>query len=154
MKYSAPALAMLLLIVFMLAPIPPSTRHAGAYNYTSHLMYCRTELACLHEVGHRLDQAAGYPSQSPQFKQALQMYLYVELRQPQLAETPASILELTYRGGEPMSEIKKEIYAYLFAWAAGQPENMPAVFREFYDWHTADRLVPLLQVEQQLYWLN
>jgi hypothetical protein len=143
-----------LLLFWMLAPVPPSSQHAGAYNYTSHLMYCRTELACLHEIGHRLDQLRGFPSQSAEFCQALQLYLYVEMRKPVLAEMPASILELTYRGGDRMSEIKKEIYAYLFAWSAGKPERMPEALRSFYDWQDAQRLLFDLHEQQTLYWLN
>jgi len=142
------------LLVWMLAPLPPSSKHAGAYNYTSHLMYCRTKLACLHEIGHRLDQQAGYISQSPAFYKALQMYLYTEMRKPRLTEMPADILELTYRDPDRTSSIKREIYAYLFAWAYGKPELMPESLRGFYDWETARHLMNLLTPNQKLYWLN
>ena len=141
------------LIIWMLAPIPPSLQHAGAYNYTSHLMYCRTQLACLHEVGHRLDQLAGYPSQSEEFNQALQMYLYVEMRKPVLSEIPASILELTYRNGS-MDNTKKEIYAYIFAWSHGDINAIPDGLRKFYDFFDVRRLMLNIKPNQSIYWLN
>jgi hypothetical protein len=143
-----------LVLLWIVAPIPPSSQHAGAYNYTSHLMYCRTQLACFHEVSHRLDQLAGYPSQSAEFCQALQLYLYVEMRKPVLEEMPAAILQLTYRGAERMDDTKREIYAYLFAWSEGKPERMPEGLRSFYDWQDAQRLLFDLQPDQQFYWLN
>jgi hypothetical protein len=140
--------------VWCISPIPPSSQHAGAYQYDSHLMYCRTRSACLHEVGHRLDQIAGFPSQSEEFERALQMYLYVEIRKPVLSEMPVLIMELTYRSNGEMSETKREIYAYLFAWANGKPENMPDGLRPFYDWDSASRLIKILNDDQQIYWLN
>lgn len=154
MKKNLMFLAILVFTGWMLAPIPPSSQHAGAYNYTSHLMYCRTELACLHEIGHRLDQEAGYISQSPEFYKALQMYLYTEMRKPQLTEMPVDIMQLTYQGKDRNTPIKQEIYAYLFAWACGKAERLPEGLRSFYDWEEGARLMKYLRPNQRLYWLG
>lgn len=142
-----------LVIMFaLLAPVPTAQQH-GTYNTVSHLAYCDDHNVCLHEIGHALDQQAGWISQSPEFQRALQMYLYVEMRKPKLTAMPAYILELTYRSGEGMDSVKMEIYAYLFQWSAGNPERMPEVMRSFYDWQTAQRLIHLLLPDQKIYWL-
>lgn len=152
MKLISGMIIFLLVIAWIIAPIPPSAQHIGAYNYTSHLMYCKNRLGCLHEIGHRLDQKAGYISQSKEFYKALEMYLYVELRKPNLSAMPADILELTYQHDE--TPIKCEIYAYLFAWADGKPENMPESLRKFYDWNKGAELIKQLHSNQKIYWLN
>ena len=150
MKYSAFVIAALL-IVGLCAPIP-TTQQDGVYNMLSRLAYCENRSYCLHEIGHAMDQQAGWVSQSPEFYQALQLYLYTELQKP-LTQTPAEILAITYRGGDGSYSIKMEIYAYLFQWAQGKPEQMPEALRPFYDWDNAARLMQFIQPDRHLYWL-
>lgn len=142
-----------LLLILFLYPFQDSGK-GGSYNVISKFASCTTRLACLHEVGHALDQDSGWVSQSPRFEKALQMYLMVELRKPVLEEVPASILELTYRGNGNMGVVKMEIYAYLFAWADGESLNMPAGLRQFYNWTLAGKLISKLRDDQSLYWLK
>lgn len=95
----------------------------------------------------------GYPSRTDDFQKELQLYLFVELRKPEIGYIPAAILEMTY-SGNTVSSVKSEIYAYLFAWADGKKENMPENLRPFYNWDMADRLVSLLTDGQKVYWLK
>lgn len=142
-----------LLVVLLLAPIPVQNQD-GAYNLTSHLAWCRTHAACLHEVGHALDQKAGWVSQSMEFHSTLQMYLYVEIYKQGVTQLPADILEITYRGNGESGPIKRELYAFLFQYAQGDPARMPEAFRKFYDWELAQNYIQHLNAEQTLYWMN
>jgi hypothetical protein len=136
------SLIILVLAFGLLAPIPPTPQHLGDYNTLSHLMYCVTPVACLHEVGHRLDQSLGYPSQRPSYSKVLQMYLLVELHHTMLEIVPVSVLDLTYRS-DSVSTNLKEIYAYMFAWADGKLENIPDGLRPFYgNGYPTDQLRP------------
>lgn len=142
-----------LIALLVMVPVPHQGQ-AGAYNTVSHLAYCSTRGACLHEIGHALDQSAGWISQSPAFHTALQMYLYTELRKPILTELPADILEVTYRGDDDGRTVRMELYAFLFQQAGGQPERMPAALRSFYNWPLAEQFIKTLLPHQTLYWLH
>ena len=141
------------IVLWVLAPIPIK-HQAGTYNTLSHLAYCESRAVCMHEIAHALDQRAGWVSQTPAFYQALELYLYVEMRKPELTEAPADILELTYRSEDRMLYIKMELYAYLFQWAEGKPEKMPDGLRKFYNWDLARQWLARLNGQQQLYWMN
>ena len=140
-------------LVLFLLPFPVNGQD-GAYNLTSRLAWCRTRPACLHEVGHALDQQAGWVSQSDVFYKALQMYLYAEIYTRGITELPAGILEITYRGNGTSGPIKRELYAYLFQYAEGKAERMPESLRGFFDWDAADTYLNKLNSTQTLYWLN
>jgi hypothetical protein len=143
----------ILVLVLFLLPFPQDHQD-GAYNLTSHLAWCRTRAACLHEIGHALDQQAGWVSQSFEFHNTLQMYLFVEIYQQGITQLPADILEITYRGTGSSGPIKRELYAYLFQYAQGDPAHMPEAFRKFYDWDLARDYLQHLKPEQMLYWMN
>ena len=146
--------SILVLVVLMsLVPIPVDQQD-GAYNLTSRLAWCRTRAACVHEVGHALDQRAGWVSQSPEFYKALQMFLYVEIYQKGITELPAGILEITYRGDGASGPIKQELYAYIFQVADGNPEQMPESLRSFYDWQSAEEYLTMLNNDQTIYWMK
>ena len=134
-------------------PLPVDNQD-GAYNLTSRLAWCRTEPACLHEIGHALDQRAGWVSQSTDFYKALQMYLYAEIYQKGVTELPAGILEITYRGTGTSGPIKRELYAYLFQMAEGDPERMPESLRGFFDWQAAKEYLTMLNNDQTIYWMK
>ncbi len=152
MKRIVGGLCLALLVITFLVPLPVDNQD-GAYNLTSRLAWCRTRLACLHEIGHALDQQAGWVSQSPEFYKALQMYLFAEIYMRGVTELPAGILEVTYRGNGASGPIKRELYAYLFQMAEGNPERMPESLRYFFDWQLAQQYVDGLKDDQQLYWM-
>lgn len=143
----------LLLGTLTLCPFPHHGQD-GAYNTASHLAYCTTQAACLHEIGHALDQRSGWISQSAEFHTALQMYLYTELRKPILTELPADILEVTFRGADDVGTVRMEVYAFLFQQAEGQPERMPEPLRQFYNWTLSEHFLQQLHPHQTLYWFH
>ena len=138
------------LLIGFLAPLPVDNQD-GAYNVTSRLAWCRTDAACIHEVAHALDQQAGWVSSSDEFYKALQMYLYTEIYSKGITELPASILEITYRGEG--GNAKREIYAFIFQYANGNPDNVPESLRGFYDWQKAGKLLLKLD-DSKIYWMN
>jgi hypothetical protein len=138
------------LLVGFLAPLPKD-RQDGAYNLISRMAWCRTQAACLHEIGHALDQQSDWTSASPEFYKALQMYLYAEIYSKGITELPASILEITYRGEG--GNAKREIYAFIFQYAKGNPDNVPESLRGFYDWQKANELLLKLN-DSKVYWMN
>jgi hypothetical protein len=142
-----------LLVLMSLMPLPVDHQD-GAYNLTSRLAWCRTRPACLHEIGHALDQQAGWVSQSTEFYKALQMFLYAEIYQKGVTELPAGILEITYRGTGASGPIKRELYAYLFQISEGNPERMPESLRGYFDWKAAETYLSRLSNTQTIYWMN
>jgi hypothetical protein len=146
-------LLVVVLLVVVLMPFPKDNQD-GAYNLTSHLAWCRTRAACLHEAAHALDQQAGWVSQSVEFHKTLQMYLFVEIYQQGVTQLPADILEITYRGDGTSGPIKRELYAFLFQYAQGDPERMPEALRKFYDWERAREYMQHINPEQTIYWMN
>lgn len=140
-------------LVLFLLPFPVDGQD-GAYNLTSRLAWCRTQGACLHEVGHALDQRGEWISGTDEFYKALQMYLYAEIYTKGITELPAGVLEITYRGEGASRPIKREIYAYLFQYAEGKKENMPESLRGFYDWDAAEKYLSELNQDQFIYWLK
>ena len=153
MKRLVITICLLLIFATFLLPLPENNQD-GAYNLTSRLAWCRTQAACIHEIGHALDQQAGWVSQSPEFYKALQMFLYVEIYQKGVTELPAGILEITYRGNGTSGPIKRELYAYLFQVAEGDPERMPASLRGFFDWDAAKEYLTMLNNDQTIYWMK
>jgi hypothetical protein len=133
----------LLAVPQILWPFTADGEH-GAFNTISGLVWCETRSDCVHEMGHALDQKAGWISGSPEFGRAVELYLVVELQKNEAAELPVLILNFTYRGSDPQGLMKQELYAYLFQRADGQPEGMPADFVRFYDWTEAARLLLLI----------
>lgn len=145
-------LAMFAVVVGYTSPIPPAGIH-GRYNKISHLAYCDNRDACLHEIGHRLDQAAGYPSQTKEFGDAINVHVAVALHAAHPDTFSMQILcELT--GYTDTFPIKSELYANLFMTVGGKAENMPPDLRPFYDWQLADRLMRRLRLGETLYWLG
>lgn len=140
-----------LIVVAALMP-RPSRGQVAAYNTASHLAYCTTRTDCLHEIGHALDQRAHWVSQSADFAQAVELYLYVEFRKSVLAELPARILEATYRANASDASIKRELYAALFQFADGDRKRLPVSLRLFFDWTLGQQFIDQLTERQVLYW--
>jgi len=104
---------LLIALLFLPLPLPG---HNGEYNTWSNLIYCEPA-ACIHEVGHKLDDLAGFGlavSSSPEWR--------------------SMIDDL---GGDDYIET----YARMFAFAEGKQENMPVLLRPFYDWELAQELL-------------
>lgn len=95
----------------------------GSYNRVSRTIWCRTEYACIHEVGHKIDHESGWISHTSEFLRAVQVYV-----------------PYTIESGF-LSRNLEEIYAELFARSEGVSENMPERLRPFYDWERAAELI-------------
>ncbi len=145
-------LAVLFVAAYNLNPYPGPGIHGG-YSDLSRLAFCDNHVACIHEIGHRLDQAGGYPSQGVPFGVALNIHLAVAFHNDAPDALSMQMLrELT--GHNDDFRVKQELYANLFQMAEGKAENMPADLRPFYDWQLAGRLEARLRDGQVLYWLG
>lgn len=116
-----------------LLPFPVRGEH-GAYNSWSRLAWCDRQSACLHEIGHALDQQAGWASQTPEFAEAVQMYVIygIQAQEP----LPVYILAMTYTAPDRQEPTKAELYANLYAISEGDPAKLPASLRPFFNWRT------------------
>ena len=117
--YALLMLAAAYLLTWAFIPLPffntlPDGRVVtGKYNAWSGLIWCTSELSCIHEVGHKLDDMAGWPSRSAEYKQAIGPTVWNE----------------------------EETYAEVFAFYGGKKENMPAHLAIFYNWELAEKLL-------------
>lgn len=125
-----------LAVLFVLFPVVKPGEY-GAYNTFSGLAYCSNQWACLHEIGHALDRDAGWISQSPEFVDALRLYILTD-------KSELTIYVLSVLLQDDDKPAKKEVYAYLFQQANGQAENMPEIFRKFYNWELARKYMDKL----------
>lgn len=133
------ALVLLGIICFFTIPFAFPGQE-GAYNPISKTFVCTNTNSCLHEIGHKIDQESGWPSHSYEFYHALYEFLRAEMR----TENPSSLSDYLLKRTimpKPWFEFfvddSKEAYAIIFADSNGHPENMPKIFREFYDWEMA-----------------
>lgn len=143
MRKLIPLFALLLLFPF------PKTGERGAFNVWSGLAWCRDYSACLHEAGHALDKRAGWISQSPDFAEALQMYILTGAREDDRVIVILAVALYPQDGKEPT---KKELYAALFEMAEGRQENMPMGLRGFYDWQQAQEYVKMIDGKGLYLW--
>lgn len=121
--------------LFLMVSIPlPLKGVSGVYNTFSHIYWCEDRAACVHEIGHKLDQESGWPSRSAGFSDAVKTFILVESKQ----EQPSPLL---YKLFSQPDFSMTELYARIFEWSDGNPENMPEVFRKFYDWPHARQLL-------------
>lgn len=130
-------LVIFLVIAFIAALLPiPRTGQHGAYNSFSGLFWCDTRSACLHEIGHAIDQQAGWISDSGSFRKAVEVYV--------LAGQDGISIRMVDKLLTTRQIPSRELYASLFDWAGGKTENMPECFRQFYNWQEGERLIFML----------
>lgn len=139
MKIST-VVAFLLVSTFTFLPLPMDSGR-GEYNMWTGAIWCADHAACIHEVGHKLDQQAGWVSGSRGYSYAIQLYMGAELG---AAADPANTL--TYRVFDtffthPDPGRLRELYALMFEKADGKKAGMPVDFQRFYDWALAGKLL-------------
>lgn len=122
-KYSA-SLSVLCIVLIALTPFPLSNQD-GVYNTYSGLYWCTSPASCLHEQGHKLDQELGWISHSKEFGDAVKIYILSESKK----DKPGEFL---YKIFATPDFTMPEIYAQIYSWSGGNPDNMPKVFRTFY----------------------
>ena len=153
-------LVLLFITAFAILPIP-NKGDGGDFNTISGIWWCSSETSCLHEMGHRLDWEEGWNSNNPKFRDAVSSYVAIEIKKvpSQMAEnimifliieagqggvTGTTLDIVTYNGSydyNPFRFTSAELYASIFEWSGGQEQNMPELFREFYDWKRAYNLI-------------
>lgn len=136
------AFVLICALALALVPFPRADRN-GLYNTFSGWMWCRTESACLHEIGHRLDQEAGWISHSKEFGDAAKTYVLVEFAGRSPSKLAQAIISQPgmFNWNSYFDDPPAEIYATVFAMSCGGQESMPEVFRSFYDWERAEALI-------------
>lgn len=140
--------SVILIIVFLAAwlllPLTVVNTNSGSFNTITGLISCEDEASCIHEIGHKLDRDSDWQSQTPEFSAAVKTFILVELSKTPPDPMAQNIILKTGifddKVSYPTSPLK-EVYAYLFEWAGGEVENMPAVFRPFYDWVLAEKYI-------------
>lgn len=147
MRLALLSLACVFVGSLFLVPIPVRGEH-GAYNSWSRIAWCDNDHSCLHEIGHGLDQQAGWVSQSPEFAEAVRLYIVAGILGQE--ELPVYMLAMTYTAPDGQEPTKKELYANLYMLADGKAENMPEGLRKFFDWQTGNEYA---QMEGEILWL-
>lgn len=139
-----------LVICVICAVIPmPIPGKEGTYNKISGLIWCENERACVHEIGHKLDDEAGWISHSKEFSLTVSAFVWLELSEK---DTPhpyvykIMIFPGVFRNTPSFfTDDNAELYASLFEWSRGVSENMPELLRPFYDWERAQELIEKLR---------
>ena len=126
-------LLLLFIIPLFFLPIPYALNHTGIYNHLSGLIWCTHKIACTHEVGHKVDDVAGWVSSTQEYKKVVN-----DLGYDYFAESNTQGRVLSFKND-------KETYAEIFTLAAGQEENMHPSLIKFYDWDLARQLLEKYQ---------
>lgn len=131
-------------LYWILLPFPIPGKD-GTYNKVSGLIWCRTENICIHEVGHKLDDEAGWISHSKEFSLTVSAFVWFELdadREPHPFVYKIMTFPGVFRNTPSIfTDDNAELYASLFQWAGGKEENMPELLRPYYDWERAQELI-------------
>lgn len=134
--------AAILVSAWLLLPIPKIGEH-GATNIITGLSWCDEDWACRHEIGHKLDRRAGWISQSPEFSDAVMMYVLSHARVDE--ELPVYILAMTYSPKDGQEPTKAELYAFIYEYSNGDPLRLPVGLRPFFDWDYGRELMKGMQ---------
>lgn len=109
-----------------------SDRSDGFYEPITGILYCRSELYCWHERGHKIDDEHGWISRTDEFKQALEKYskTYNGNRVKEYADYIMS--SNSYYKIYSYFGYYQEIYAIIYQVHGGRIEWMPEYLQEFY----------------------
>lgn len=132
-----------LLLTLFLVPLPLASQN-GAYNTISGIFWCKDENSCYHEIGHKLDQQMAWPSRTKEFSFALRTYIFSSMQTSPHDTVTREIIMRTYAPSTTitgMTDINAEAYAIIFEIACGDKNKVPEIFREFYDWKLANKMI-------------
>lgn len=115
----------IIFVLLFLLIVPPLGK-PGAYKTYSALAYCTDEITCLHEIGHMIDYASDWISQSNEFRLGLAMYL-------QKAPYDELYVQITYTLSTTKQNQLKEVYAWFFAYAGGDVDNIPEDVKPYFN---------------------
>lgn len=108
--------------MWFLLPLP-APGNAGKFNIQTGLYWCTSVYSCLHEEAHKMDKAAGWISQTQDFKNALELYVIVEFQLPKTDPRAYKIIRMLIN--QPIVET----YANIYALYDGNP---PEILKEYY----------------------
>lgn len=123
---------------------------------------CSSPGDCLHEQGHCLDQASGWPSRSEEFGDALSTYRWLVWEYPEARDSFSEVVMFFPGIGGPapretnplnlgywQDTSREELYATLFQLAQGDPGRIPSGFARFFDLSKGDaQCLPQLGPQQ------
>jgi len=128
----------------------------GFYDPTFNLLICHSRDVCLHEIGHAVDDQAGWVSDGAEYREVLFHYILEDLVVYEEIN-PWTVKILFFPGF--FSPYKKEgniaafgywnegwggakeLYADMLVWCDGDRNKMPVEFARFYDWELVAKLI-------------
>jgi len=87
---------------------------------------------CMHEVGHKMDHDLGFPSRTPEFMNAVQQYLLVEMQLEAPSELARTLMGLAFVYSERHPYSSYELYAAIYDDADGDIAQVPLIFQPFF----------------------
>jgi hypothetical protein len=145
LSYGFPLLLLLLILAVLASP--SLNREREGYNLLTGRIDCSA--FCLHETAHKMDRESGWLSRSPEFMEAVQVYIQSAWAIPELRDPWTERIVFFPGIGAPLRPERDllsywfwrggwggytELYAELLQWSGGEREAMPEIFRPFYDW--------------------
>lgn len=127
------------LLPVLLSQSIPGQPVMNVYYPALNLLYCDGTDACIHEIGHAVDDQMGLPSQSEEYQKTVLIYLLVardqnnplDKWQRMVTEFPGIGVPIYYPNGVP-SGGHAELYAEMLRQAQGNVSSLPAEFQKFY----------------------
>lgn len=101
----------------------------SSYSYNWNVLDCNNLeplKGCRHEIGHKMDDDLGIPSQTTAFAVATKAHVLVETRPMEVPDDTA-ILIILYPDSDP-----REVYAALYASVDGDISRLPLSLQAFY----------------------
>lgn len=133
---------------------PPTTLPdgmAGAYFPDTGVIVCFDKWECLHEIAHKIDyEYMGQFSTSKEWADIVDYYREeIFISTGDLDKIEDRIFSFPGIGGNDLYEMSEgifwggysEIYASILEQSKGIPDNMPEIFREYYDWEKIPELL-------------
>ena len=122
-----------LLIAFLFSVITvfvnETNPQRSSYSYNLNILDCNNIeplKGCRHEIGHKMDDDLGMPSQSIEFNSAMQAHVLVEMSTLEVPDDTAILISL-YPDRDP-----REMYAALYSSVDGDIARLPVALRRFF----------------------
>ena len=121
------------------------TSEINFYSPELDVIVCHDRISCLHEMGHNLDHDFGDISQSDDFQIAVNIYLTTIWNYPQTRSSFSANMVIFPGVTSPIQRDRRiwsttgewggfaELYASMYQWADGDINNLPEIFRKFYE---------------------
>lgn len=139
LPYKLMALVALVALAYSALPFP-RPGDSGYYTWAGYI-WCTDHASCVHEVGHMLDDRAGWVSQSAAFRNEIATYFMVSFMPSPEAPAEFNVFTQLANPNALSSSELKEFYANLLEDADGDPAEMAPGFRSYYNWSLAARLI-------------